>query len=74
MNEVDALSLGKIDDAWNIEVSGDRPAPFTDEIGFISLKTVNTEAVFISINPDSTVTEFGGGSEDANSDFATIGG
>ena len=74
VNEVDALSLGKIDDAGNIEVSGDRPMPFPDEVGFISLKTVDAEAVFIGIDRDSAVAEFGGGTKDANSDFAAIGG
>ena len=42
VNEVDALSLGKVDDAGNIEVSRNRPIPFTDEVGFIGLKTVDT--------------------------------
>ncbi len=74
MDEVDAFCLGEIDDAGDVEISGDRSMPFTDEVGFIRLKTVDTEAVFIGINRNSAVTELGGRAEDANSDFAAIGG
>ena len=74
MNEIDAFCLGEIDNAGDVEISGDRPMPFTDEVGFIRLKTVDTETVFIGINRDSAVTELGGRAEDANSDFTAIGG
>ena len=46
--------------------------PFTDEVGFIRLKTVDTETVFIGINRDSAVTKLGGRTKDANSDFTAI--
>ena len=48
--------------------------PFTDEVGFIRLKTVDAEAVFIGIDRDGAVAEFGSRTKDTNSDFAAIGG
>jgi hypothetical protein len=74
VDEVDALCLGEINNAGDVEISGDRSMSFTDKIGFIRLKTVDTEAVFIGINRDSAVAEFGSRTKDTNSDFAAIGG
>jgi hypothetical protein len=47
---------------------------FTDEVGFIGLKTVDAEAVFVGIDRDGAVTELGGGAKDTDSNFAAIGG
>ena len=74
MDRVDAFFLGDADDAVDVEIGGDRALALPDQIGLVRLEAVDAEPVFLRVNGDGAQAEFGAGAEDADGDFAAVGG
>src|SRR6185437_15183302 len=72
MNRIDALLLRERDDALDVKIRLDRAFPFADQIGFIGLETMQTEAVFLGINGNSAEAELVGRPKDSNGDLTAI--
>ncbi len=73
MNRVDLPFLGQRDQHGNIQVRLDRLAGVADQIGFIRLQPVQSEAVFVGINADGPDAQLMAGPEDSDGNFAAIG-
>jgi hypothetical protein len=67
MNGVYFMRFRSGDDAGNIEIGFDRAFANADLVGFVSLKTVKGEAIFLGIDGDGAQTEFIGGAENTDS-------
>ena len=70
----DALLLGERDDALDVEVGADRAFRRVERIGLVRLEAVDGEAVLLGEDRDRAQAEFVGGAEDADGDFAAVGG
>ena len=68
-----ALGLREFHDAFVIEVGADGAFRGIELVGFVGLETVDGKAVFLGEDGDGAEAEFGGGAEDADGDFATVG-
>ena len=73
VNKIDVLFLGQRDDSRNIEISTHRAFALANEISFISLETVDAEAVLLRINGDGAHAQFGGRAKNTDGDFVAIG-
>ncbi len=72
VNEGDALGFGDGDNAFVVEISSDGSFGGIEGVGFIGLKAMAGEAIFFGVDGDGFESEFGGGAEDADGDFATV--
>ena len=74
MDRVNAVFFGERHDSLEIEIRLDRSFPFSDQVCFIGLKPVETEAVFVGKHGDGANLQFVSGAENADSNFAAIQG
>ena len=74
VNQINALGLGQIDDALNVEVGCNRTFTFANKIGFISFETVDAKTVLIGLNGDCAAVELSGGAENADGNHTPVGG
>jgi hypothetical protein len=74
MDGVHIVGLGDAEDAGNVEIGFDGSFAGADAIGFVRFEAVKGEAVFLGIDGDGAEAEFVGGAENADGDFATVGG
>jgi hypothetical protein len=72
MNRVNALLFGQSDDAGDVEIGFDWALSRTNLIGFVGLKSVQSQAVFLRIDSDGTQAKFSRGAKNPNGDFAAI--
>ena len=73
MDIVDASFFCDVDDAWDVEVGGDRAFARVDEVSFVGFEAMDAEAIFLGVDCYSAQAELGSGTEDANSDFSAVG-
>jgi hypothetical protein len=74
MDQRHALRLRQRDDALDVEIRADRTFFPVQAIGFIGFETMDREAVFLGIDGNRAQTQFIGRAEDADRDFAAVGG
>ena len=72
MDRVHALFLGQRDDAVNIQVRFHRPFSFADQVGFVRFEAMQRQPVFLRVDRDRAETQFSGGPQNADGDFAAI--
>ncbi len=73
VNAIDFVQLGRGDDAGDIEISPNRLSDLADLIRFVGLEPMQREAILVGIDGDRSDSQFVGGTEDANRNFAAIG-
>ena len=69
-----ALGLREFHDALVIEIRADRAFRGVELVGFVGLEAVDGKAVFLGEDGNGAESEFGGGAENADRDFAAVGG
>jgi len=74
MDGVDFVGFGDGDDPRDVEVGCDGTFAGADLVGFVGFEAVECEAVFVGVDGDGAEAQFVGGAEDANGDFAAVGG
>ena len=72
MNRVHTLLFGQRHYAFDVQVGLYRTFALADQIGLVRLEAVQREAVFFGINGDGAQTQFIGGAQNSDSDFAAI--
>ena len=73
MNGINVFFFGQRDNAFDIEIRGDRTFALADEVSFVRLETMETKAIFLGIDGHGAEPEFGARAEDADRDFAAVG-
>ena len=72
MDGIDALFLGQIHDAIDIQVSLHRPLALADQIRLVGLETMQGQAVFLRVDSHRAQPQFVGRAQNTNRDFAAI--
>jgi hypothetical protein len=72
MNGINALLEGKRDNSFGIEVRLNRTFAFADQVSFVRLEAMKTEAVLLRVHRDRPEPEFRSSPEDTDSDLAAI--
>jgi hypothetical protein len=75
MDRIHAMLDGNRDDRIDIQISFDRLAPFrvADKVGFIRFEAMKREPIFVGKDRYRGQPKLGGGTQNADSDFASIG-
>jgi hypothetical protein len=75
MDRIHAVNFGDLHQRGDIQIRFDRLAALerSDQIRFIGFESVEGKPIFITVNGDGAESEFGGGTEDPNRYFTTIG-
>ena len=73
MNRIHLALARDAQQVLNVEIRLDGPAVATYEIGFVRLRAVQREAIFLRIDRDRAQTEFTRSAHDTDGNFAAIG-
>src|SRR5947209_18962287 len=75
MDRVYFVFFGDGDDLIDVQIPFDRLTPIerADLVRLVRFKAMQGEAVFVCVDGARAQTEFGGGAEDADGDFGSIG-
>ena len=73
MDDGDIFFEGEGDDALDVEIRADGTFALADNVGFIGLKTMDAETVFLCIDGNRAQPHLGGGAKNADGDLAAIG-
>lgn len=74
MNHRDPFGFREFDDAFVIQVSADRAFRGIELVSFVRFEAMDGETIFLGENGDRAESEFGGGAENTDRDFTTVGG
>ncbi len=72
VDRIDPFFARQRHDAFHIEIGFHRPFAFADQVGFVGFEAVQGQPVFLGINRDGAQSQFIGGAEDTNCDFAAV--
>jgi hypothetical protein len=73
MNRIDSRFARDAQDVRDIEVSVDRAAAEADQVGFVSLGSMQAEQILLRVDRDRPDIQFAGGTHDSYRDLAAIG-
>ena len=74
MDGIDFVFFGSGDDSVNIEIGLNRTSSHAHLIGLIRFKAMECQAIFLRVDGDGAQAKLIGSAEDANGNFAAVGG
>ncbi len=72
MNKIDVLFFGQRDDAFDVQISGDRSFSLTNQVSLVGLEPMHGQPVFLRINRNRPQTKLGRGTKQANGYLAPV--
>ena len=61
-------------DSLDVKIGLDRPLAFADQVRLVRLESMQAKPIFVRIHGDRADSQFVGGAQDADRDFAAIQG
>jgi hypothetical protein len=74
MDHGDAFGFREFDDAFVIQIGADWAFRGIELVSFVCFEAMDGEAIFLGENGNRAETELGGGAENTDRDFTTVGG